>query len=179
MPSKARTSPPAFDDHHPLGENIRAVVELEREAHRNTPWSDRLGIAVAGFAGSLRCLLFHLVLFGGWILLNCGVIPGLKPFDPYPFTLLVLCVSLEAILLSSFVLISQNRLSRLADERAHLDLQINLLAEQENTQALILLQDLCRHLKVPARTQDAALADLTRPTQPSQVVQAIQREQAD
>ena len=81
--------------------------------------------------------------------------------------------------MSSFVLISQNRLGRIADQRAHLDLQINLLAEQENTQGLILLQDLCRHLNVPARAQDAAVAELTRDMQPSQIAQAIQREKAE
>jgi uncharacterized membrane protein len=92
--------------------------------------------------------LAHLAWFGTWIVVNGGVLPGFEPFDPYPFSFLTLVVSLEAIFLSIFVLLSQNRLTRQAEKRAHLDLQVNLLAEQESTIALQLLQRICEHLGI-------------------------------
>ena len=98
---------------------------------------------IAGFAGSGAFILIHIGWFGIWLLLNVGMFPGIHPFDPYPFTFLTMIVSLEAIFLSIFVLISQNHMSHLADRRAHLDLQINLLAEQESTLILRMLRQLC------------------------------------
>jgi uncharacterized membrane protein len=82
-------------------------------------------------------------LFTGWILANVGLVPGVAPFDPYPFSFLTLVVSLEAIFLAIFVLMSQNRAARLADRRAHLDLQVDLLAERELTVMLHMLRALC------------------------------------
>ena len=74
----------------------------------------------------------HVVWFAGWILANG--LPGIKHFDPFPFTFLTLVVSLEAIFLSTFILISQNHETLLSERRNQLDLQINLLREQENTE---------------------------------------------
>ena len=88
-------------------------------------------------------IVLHIMWFAVWIVLNMGRLQGIQPFDPYPFTFLTMVVSLEAIFLSIFVLISQNRMARQADRRAHLDLQINLLAEQENTMMLRMLESLC------------------------------------
>ena len=79
----------------------------------------------------------HVVLFGGWILLN--TFPGLPHFDPFPFTFLTLVVSLEAIFLSTFILISQNLETRISERRSHLDLQLNMLSEQENTKMITIL----------------------------------------
>ena len=98
-------------------------------------------------AASTPFLVFHVVWFAGWILLNTGVV-GVRPFDPFPFGLLTLIVSLEAIFLSIFVLMSQNRAARLADRRAHLDLQIDLLAERELTAMLHMLRALCAKQEV-------------------------------
>src|SRR5258706_14097425 len=87
----------------------------------------------------------HVAWFGIWLAINLGW-PLLKPFDPYPFNLLTMIVSLEAILLATFVLISQNRISEIADQRADLDLQINLLAEDEITRVLTLGDAIADHL---------------------------------
>ena len=78
--------------------------------------------------------------------MNLGGLPGIEPFDPFPFSLLTTIVSLEAIFLTLFVLISQNRMSREADKRAELDLQVNLLAEKEATMILRMLQEISGHL---------------------------------
>jgi uncharacterized membrane protein len=84
----------------------------------------------------------------------------MRPFDPFPFPFLTMTVSLEAIFLTLFVLASQNRLGRQADKRAHLDLQIDLLAEREMTAVLQLLQDIASHLKVPETVTPEAIRDL-------------------
>src|ERR1700722_18410617 len=93
-------------------------------------------------------LLAHLLLILGWGLANLHVIPGLKGFDPFPFGVLALVVSTESVFLSIFVLISQGRMARQSERRAHLDLQVSMLSEQELTTILQMLQRLCQHLGV-------------------------------
>jgi len=101
----------------------------------------------------------HVAWFAAWIALNLGV-ADFRPFDPFPFPFLTMTVSLEAIFLTLFVLASQNRLGRQADKRAHLDLQIDLLAEREMTAVLRLLQDIASHLKVPETVTPEEIRDL-------------------
>ena len=123
--------------------NIRAIARLEHEALHQRTLTSRVSDSIARFAGSSVFIVLHIIWFTLWIILNLGRIDRIHPFDPYPFTFLTMVVSLEAIFLSIFVLISQNRMTRQADRRAHLDLQVNLLAEQENTMMLRLLERLC------------------------------------
>ena len=103
--------------------------------------------ALTRFSGSMLFVYVHAIWFAIWIALNVGWLGG-KPFDPFPFSLLTLIVSLEAIFLSTFVLISQNRAGAIADKRADLDLQINLLAEHEITRLLTLMDAVADHLGV-------------------------------
>jgi uncharacterized membrane protein len=100
------------------------------------------------FSGSMAFVYIHAVWFGLWFLLNLGIfrIPHLTQFDPYPFGLLTLIVSLEAIFLSTFVLIAQNNLSAVSERRAELDLQVNLLAEQKSAKVLELLDTIAREM---------------------------------
>jgi uncharacterized membrane protein len=123
--------------------NIRAVAELEQEHVHNRTLTDRISDRITAFSGSFLFVWINAIWFVIWIMLNMSVFPGIEPFDPFPFGLLTFFVSLEAIFLSTFVLISQNRSTLEADKRAHLDLQINLLAEQEMTKMLTLLKRLC------------------------------------
>ena len=100
--------------------------------------------AITRCAGHEWSVAAHAVWFGTWLLLNSGILPlPWKPFDPFPFSLLTSIVSLEAIFLTLFVLASQNRMTLEADKRAHLDLQVDLLAEQEMTVVLRMLQEIC------------------------------------
>jgi uncharacterized membrane protein len=92
------------------------------------------------------------------------VVGGIRPFDPFPFPFLTMTVSLEAIFLALFVLASQNRLSRQADKRSHLDLQVDLLAEREMTAVLQLLQDIASHLRVETSVTPQQLRDLMKKT---------------
>jgi uncharacterized membrane protein len=123
--------------------NVQTIARFETEALRERSLTDRISDAITRFAGSGVFISLHVIWFMAWIALNVGGIRAIHPFDPYPFTFLTMVVSLEAIFLSIFVLVSQNRMSRQADRRAHLDLQINLLAEQENTMMLHMLRSLC------------------------------------
>jgi uncharacterized membrane protein len=143
--------------------NVRAIAELEKRALAQRSWGERLGDAVARYTGTMPFVVFHVVWFAAWILLNVGLIDGLEPFDPFPFSFLTLVVSLEAIFLSLFVLISQNRMTRHADKRAHLDLQINLLAEGESTYTLEILTKVAERLgvEIPPRQEVEELASET------------------
>ncbi len=121
---------------------------------------DRLSDTVSRFAGSVSFVIAHVVAFLGWILANASVIPGVVPFDPYPFGLLSLVVALEAIFLSTFVLLSQNRQAHQADHWAHLDLQISLLAEQETAKILQMLKSVCARMGLDNQVRDGELGEM-------------------
>jgi uncharacterized membrane protein len=123
--------------------NVRAIAQLENQALHERTAADRVSDALTRVTGSAPFVIGHAIGFTTWILANTGRLPGVKPFDPFPFSFLTLVVSLEAIFLSVFVLMSQNRMTRQADKRAHLDLQVDLLAERELTVMLHMLQRLC------------------------------------
>jgi uncharacterized membrane protein len=130
--------------------NIDAIVKLEQSSVKDRTAADRAADWIANFSGSLKFIIIHVIVYGAWILINTGVMPVMRRFDPFPFLLLSVAVSLEAIFLSTFVLIKQNRMSKRADQRAHLDLQINLLAEREMTLMLQMLQEIATRLGVRA-----------------------------
>lgn len=153
--------------------NIEAIAALEREALLERSRLDRFTDAVTGAAGSPLFIIAHAVWFGVWVVFN---LRSGHPFDPYPFGLLVLSVSLEAIFLSAAVLMTQNRMQRQADKRAHLDLQVNLLAEQELTAILKMVTRLCERLDVHAATPDAGVAQLLKDTDIHKIAVAIDRE---
>lgn len=123
--------------------NIKAICEMEQEALNSRSRTARAGDAIVANAGKLWFILLHAIWFIVWIGLNTGT--GRTPFDPYPFSLLTMIVSLESIFLSLFIMMSQTRTNQQADRRNHLDLQINLLSEDENTKMLQMLQALCEH----------------------------------
>jgi uncharacterized membrane protein len=157
-----------------LVQNVAAVAALEAAMLGQRTACERLADGIARIVGTPSFALAHLVLFGLWILVNASLIPAspFRVFDPYPFSFLTFLVSLEAILLSIFVLINQNRQTRQADRRAHLDLQVNLLAEQESTRTVELLQLIIEHLGI-SRTEDAC--ELATPTNVEEVVSTLDR----
>jgi uncharacterized membrane protein len=141
--------------------NIEAIMRIEHDYLRQRSSIDRLGDAISTFVGNISFVIAHVVVFAGWILTNTGAIPGVVPFDPYPFGLLALTVGLEAIFLSTFILISQNRQAHQADHWAHLDLQIGLLAEQETTKILQMLKAVCGHLGLDKQLRDGELDEMS------------------
>ncbi|MBV9507219.1 MAG: DUF1003 domain-containing protein [Acidobacteriia bacterium] len=153
--------------------NIDAVAKLDEDYIRSRTVPDRIADVIANFSGSLTFVVLHLAVYGGWILINLGLFPGVPVFDKFPFLLLSVVVSLEAIFLSTFVLIKQNRMSRRAEQRAHLDLQINLLAEREMTLVLQLLQQISHRLGVPSANEE--LKELAAETSVEALVSEIQQ----
>ena len=128
--------------------NAGRVARLEAEQIETRSVTERIAGLVTRAAGTATFAIVHLAWFAGWIAVNGGFIRRIKPFDPFPFSLLTMIVSLEAIFLSIWILISQNQMSRQADRREHLDLQVNLLAEQESTATLCLVARIAEHVGI-------------------------------
>jgi uncharacterized membrane protein len=152
-------------------QNVETVTSLEEAAKEQRTPTDRLAEKIARFCGSMTFVWVHVVWFGGWILLNS--IPGIRHVDPFPFTFLTLIVSLEAIFLSTFILISQNLDSRISERRSHLDLQLNLLSEQENTKMIIMLHAIAAKVGADL-THDPQLRALSEETQPERLIEQIE-----
>jgi len=152
-------------------QNVETVTRLEEEARKQRTPSDRVAEKIANFCGSMTFVWVHVVWFGGWILLN--LIPGIRHVDAFTFTFLTLIVSLEAIFLSTFILISQNLDSRISERRSHLDLQLNLLSEQENTKMIVMLHAIAAKVGADL-TQDPHLKALSEETQPERLIEQIE-----
>jgi uncharacterized membrane protein len=133
---------------NPTQYNIDAIAKLEHDALGRRTLTERASDIITKLVGNVGFLVAQLVLISGWCLANLRVIPGLKPFDPFPFGVLALFVSSESVFLTIFVLISQSRMARQSERRSHLDLQVGMLSEQELTTILQMLQKLCQHMGV-------------------------------
>ena len=158
---RVQSSEGAGQDVAPAGpavhRNVAQIAKLEEEQIHGRGLSQRIAGAVTRAAGTSTFALAHLIWFAGWIAINTGWVRRLRAFDPFPFNLLTMVVSLEAIFLSIWILISQNDMARQSDRRAHLDLQVNLLAEQESTQTLRLVREIAERLGVSTTTADDTL----------------------
>ena len=155
--------------------NIDAVSALERRALEKRTAGEKLSDAVVGRAGRFSFAVCHVIWFVVWIVWNSSYSTTTPKFDAFPFPGLTAAVSLEAIFLSLFILMSENRASRRADERAHLDLQVNLLAEHESTKTLELLQAICLHLGLP-QARDPELLELLITTEPAVLAGELERQ---
>ena len=156
-------------------ENIHTIARMQERAGQERSLFQRVGDRVASAASSEWAVLAHLVVFGAWFAVNTGWVPSLEPFDPYPFVFLGTMVALEAIVLTLFVLASQARLTVDAERRAHLDLQVNLLAEQEMTVVLQMLQEICAHLGVHGTSETERFRELLRRTDVTQLADQLDR----
>jgi uncharacterized membrane protein len=152
--------------------NIKAISALEHSALARRSLSARIGDAIASHAGKMWFLVFHAVWFFLWLWFNSGA-RGKFSFDPFPFQLLSTIVSLESIFLSLFILMSQNRSNIQADQRNHLDLQINLLSEEENTKMLQMLQAICEHHKL-AIGNEPEIKAMAKRTEINEVLSELQ-----
>ena len=151
--------------------NVELVAELDRAARAKRTPTDCVVDAITDFCGRMTFVWVHVAWFALWI--GANLAHGVKHFDPYPYQFLTLVVSLEAIFLSTFILISQNRQNRLAERRSHLDLQINLLSEQENTKLLTMVESIVRHLDIP--DGDPEIGVLAASTEPERLVAQIEK----
>ncbi|MEP6594802.1 MAG: DUF1003 domain-containing protein [Ginsengibacter sp.] len=172
-PEKSATTPDVR-----VKKNIESIMSLEEKNVHSRSTAEHIADKVTTFAGSAPFIILHLIWFGVWILLNVGLIPGVAPFDPFPFSFLTLVVSLEAIFLTLLVLMSQNRMTKEADKRAHLDLQINMLAEQEGTMTLRMIQRIGKHLGLGEEIVEAA-HELSEETDVNQVAKTLEEKSPD
>jgi uncharacterized membrane protein len=174
----ARVDGPTYPPPQPPGmssaleRNIQALqLRRQREEVQATA-EERIAEAITRFTGSMLFVYLHLALFGFWIVANLGWVPGVPSWDP-SFVVLAMMASVEAIFLSTFVLISQNRMSAAADKRADLDLQISLLAEHEVTRLVTLVSALADRMGVETQV-DAELDEIKRDVAPEAVLDEIE-----
>ena len=155
-----------------LERNIQALQRRRRKEEVEATLEERIAEGITHFTGSMRFVYLHLTFFGFWIVANLGWVPGIPQWDP-SFVVLAMIASVEAIFLSTFVLISQNRMAAAADKRADLDLQISLLSEHEVTKLTVLVSQIADRLDV--RTEaDAELDEITRDVAPEAVLDEIE-----
>lgn len=172
--SSPTVPPPQPETLNPaLSRNIRTLRERHEREESQASLGAKLAGGVTAFTGSMTFVYVHLVILLAWVGANVGLIPGAPRFDP-TFVILATAASVEAIFLSTFVLISQNRAAKSAERRSELDLQINLLTEHEVTRLITLTSAIAEKLGVP-EAQDPALRELEADIAPEAVLDILQR----
>jgi len=159
-----------------LRRNIDALRRRREEEEANARFDERLASAITRFAGSMRFVYAHALVYGTWIVANLGWIPGVRPWDP-TFVVLAMIASVEAIFLSTFILITQNRMAATADRRAELDVQISLLAEAEITKLVELVAQIAERMNVPG-AEEEEVEEMKRRVAPEAVLDAIEEVEA-
>src|SRR5262245_36681247 len=145
--------------------NISSLNEVEQELARQRSPLDRISDTITSFTGSVRFIIAHLIFFAVWVVLNVQWLLGEHAFDPYPYVFLNFVLAAEAVLLGTFVLMSQNRQNRQSDLWLHVVLQLSMLSEQETTKTLQLLQRICERLGIADAARDKELKQLVETTQ--------------
>jgi uncharacterized membrane protein len=176
------TSGPAVNGtgDHPehVADSIEEIIHLETRDRKEMGFSDHLASKITAFSGSMLYVWLHVAWFGVWILLNVAYFL-FEPFDPYPFGLLTMVVSLEAIFLSTFVLIAQNHQAIVADRRAKVDLQVDMIAEREVTKLIKLVSHIHEHLGIDQPKHDHELEEMKKPMHVERVADAIDAAEQD
>jgi uncharacterized membrane protein len=169
--------PPTGTLNSALVRNIEAIAERRRAELRDASRQERVADAITRFTGSMIFVYLHLAVFGFWIAANLGWVPGVPRWDP-SFVVLAMEASVEAIFLSTFVLISQNRMMAAADRRDDLDLQINLLTEHEVTKLAVMVRAIAEKLEIP-HAQDEEVREIERDVAPEAVLDAMDEKHPD
>jgi uncharacterized membrane protein len=155
-----------------LERNIRSLKDRRQREEDEATMQERIAEAITRFTGSMLFVYIHLALFGFWIVANLGWIPGVPKWDE-SFVVLAMWASVEAIFLSTFVLISQNRMQAAADKRADLDLQVSLLAEHEVTKLAALVAAMAEKMGVKSDV-DAEMEEIKQDIAPEAVLDEIE-----
>jgi uncharacterized membrane protein len=159
--------------HSHVQEHIDLIAKHEQDfLVRRTP-AERLGDSIAGFAGNLSFVCIHLFIFACWVAVNTFSVIHIRHFDPSPYSLLATMVALEAILLASIILMRQSRMSRRAEERDHLMLQILLLTEKEITAVLGMERQVAGRVGLKKIANDREIEQLSQHTSIDDVAQTI------
>ena len=154
---------------------MAGVLSFEAKIQKNRRFTERLADEINRLAGSFAFFLINLLVFSTWIIVNIGLVPSVPTFDPYPFTLLTTIVSLEAIFLAIFVLISQNRQSTIDTLREEIHLQINEIAEKEITKALKLISEIHANT-VGTNTPDIELERMLKTINTTKIENKLEKE---
>jgi uncharacterized membrane protein len=164
--------PPPDSLNSSLRRNIDVLRRRRDQEEATAGAQERLAAAITRFSGSMRFVYAHALVYGFWIVANLGWVPGIRPWDP-SFVILAMVASVEAIFLSTFILITQNRMAMAADRRAELDVQISLLAEAEITKLVQLVSGIAERLDVPAGEPEE-IEEMKRQVAPEAVLDAIE-----
>ena len=148
-------------------------IEFNQKAKRSR--MEQLEDRIVSTFGTTEFLISNLLFFIGWITINSGLIYSIKPFDPFPFVLLITIVSLEAIILAIFVLITQNRQSKISSLRQEAELHVNIVTEKEVTKILKLLIDIRRKLESNYH-RDPELKRMIKPLNPRKIESQIEKQ---
>ncbi|MES2464654.1 MAG: DUF1003 domain-containing protein [Armatimonadota bacterium] len=151
--------------------NIEALMERQQRLERRSSFQDRLADRVTAFVGSMRFVYLHLTVVILWVGINTGWVPVAPRFDP-TFVILATAASVESIFLSTFILISQNRMQAAADKRSDLDLQVSLLAEHEVTRLITLVTAMAQKMGIE-ESHDPELGELARDIAPEKLMDAM------
>jgi len=151
--------------------NVRSLVARRQQLEQQKDFQQRIANTITCFTGSMRFVYIHAVIYGTWIIINLPVTPTPK-FDPN-FVILAMVASVEAIFLTTFVLMTQNRMGQEAERRAELDLQISLLAEHEVTRLITLVKAIGEKLDIEA-SKDPELPELQQDVEPEKVLDVME-----
>lgn len=158
------------------GRPLHIIRSFEAQELKKRPLSIKFADTITQVAGSVPFLGLNIAFFATWIAINTSLIPGIAVFDPYPFVMLTTIVSLEAIILAVFVLMSQNRQSVIASLREETQLQVNLITERELTKTLMLLNKLLEKQKV--KLEDQELEEMLKELDQSYIERELQKQLA-
>jgi uncharacterized membrane protein len=157
MPEQPEDTLPSF-----ISENIDAIIGAEQAANRRQSRSEAIYEFIGGSIGTLKFVALQVIGVILWVAINAGLIASIRPFDHFPFPILSQIVALEAVLMTAFVLMKQNRMSKLADRRAHLNLQISLLTERETTKIIGMLLEIGKRFDIQHKVLDEESSQLSR-----------------
>jgi uncharacterized membrane protein len=154
--------------------NIGALLRERKEEEQSLSWSERTAQFISAFAGSMKFVFLHTLLYGAWIFVNLPSVPAFIPkFDP-TFVVLAMFASVESIFLSTFILITQNRMMKLADRRADLNLQISLLSEHEVTRLVQMTAAISTRLGL-SEGKSPDIAELSKDVRPEKVLETLEK----
>ena len=155
--------------------SAQMIKSLKSKSDARRSFSERIADRLTSSLGSMPFLIANVMLLVVWVVVNLGIIPGVQPFDPYPFGLLTMIVSLAGVLLAILVLISQKRASQLADLRAEIDLQVDMLTEKELTKLLQMMRLLIEKNGIDI-SQDKDLQEMLQPTDVNRIERILEQE---
>jgi uncharacterized membrane protein len=156
--------------------NIEALLARRQAQEAELTWQEKVAQRISAFAGSMSFVWLHLAAYGSWVAVNLGLIPFIPRFDP-TFVILAMAASVEAIFLSTFILITQNRMQAQADRRADLNLQINLLAEHEITRLIKMVTEIGERMNIGS-ARHPELSELKKDVRPEKVLDTLERQEA-